>query len=380
MDNYNEIKNTSAEDYTDGSINLMRNRTFNSELRELVNRIKENENSYDDINIDDLSESEVLYLLHQLFYKTKNLKNLHNINTLYNPFLKEYSSDDFRRDLEKYISEKLERELLTLYSILTYNISDKCFSSSSLNNTMNQNIIISLHDNLYGEIVKNRKGFILDNSEILKNPFIRKKFYIENSQDYSKSLFIILLGRITENIRYEIDRNIKNMPLADLLSPLLIIEFEKDLHSDCESIYNYLVSELAIPLLNLECYRSVNLTLKQYDNYEEIVDLVENFLNMALKMRHGAGVYIKSNRHYGKRNLLQLKYLKAKLTKVLPDDSIIIRIGNNKLFIICDKSYIGSINALIDDFNSVYRDYIEISTITRENIREYKSFLIKLCF
>ena len=182
-----EMFDENEYDSTEPDINILRERTFNKELSDLVSKIRVNESREESIEksspkaAKEITDDQLLRLYHRLYYKAINLDKLDKVNSDLNPFelYKESSSDE----IINLIRTEMSKIELQDFSILTFNIEKNCYAAYAnfIPNLHDSNIIIDSLENLYSNILSNNNGFVIDSLTIERNSFLKKRFGAENS-------------------------------------------------------------------------------------------------------------------------------------------------------------------------------------------------------
>ncbi len=342
-------------------VNILRQRTFNDELRSLVVKIREHKYDEDDNELPETvskpepadDASQLLKSLHGLFYRVKNINCLPHINTSMNPITLIKSKITDNASLSSFVGEELSKISIPYFSVLTYNIYKRGFFPEITNITHEsaQNIIISPRSEFYSRIRNKKNGLLMTSSEIQSDLFSCKIFNPVIKSLNDSSVYFILASSLVR----EISDGSRDY-YTDDLSPVLMFVCEKTETQTSAELKQEIIKKISLPLLSMlspvnldfkpnECTSMLQLTLK-----------LDHYLQIYSKKADGFGIVIKSSDYYDKKILIVFKYLYTKLIKIVSNDSFIIRIQKNIIIVFTHENYINDIKAVIDEYNELFKN------------------------
>jgi hypothetical protein len=361
-------------DTADVEIIKARERTFNKELSDLVLRIRSNEpqEKTETESRKEITEDELLRMYHRLYYKAVNLEGRDRINSDLNPFdlYRESSSDD----LLSLINKEIVSLDLPEYAILIYDVDKKCYVnySNHIIDFNENNIIIDPQEGLYSKIADSNNGVVLDQQSIERNSYLNKRF------GFKKSVYLVSFSSFFRDFYKEANLD-KKMDFSDHLSPVLLIQLKENItEHQKNSFYNKIKNKLSIYFfllykkliienlkLNLpnqySLFNFIDYTYRKYSRYEE-------YLCCIIKLRN----YINSEFLY------VLKYLESKLAKKLTEKTTISRIEKDKLVIFTKKSRKKILDDIIDDFNKVHGNILNVRMFMNDENRKSINLLMTI--
>jgi hypothetical protein len=367
------LDNNNFKDTTGDNVNILREKTFNKNLKNLVNRIKDNELIQEHDNIDNLSENELIVELHKLFYKTKNLSSIDNINNEFNlSRIDEKSLDEFIIDK---ITSKLNKFEISSFAILPYQINKKSFSPSfsTFSNIKSEDIVISLRDKLYNEIDKKNHGVLLTPKEITEDPFYSKKFSTHGKSDYF--LYFIFINRLTEKIYFDIDRDLEESWNNKSPSPILMLMISEDKRKNTDKIYSFLNEKLPLHLFLLNDNSYINYSTNDFKDISNIMLITDYFLHLFFKDENDFGILISCKNCEAIEPLLLIKYLHARIKSILKNDSYLIRLRADRLFILTDEKNREEIAEIVTEYNSVCTPIFETLMVSFSDMGNFNYIL-----
>jgi hypothetical protein len=352
--------------------NFLREKTFNSELNSLVNKIFNNEkigeeppDSY--IESDPVERNSLLIKCEKLIYQLKHSEDLNTISSSYNPFEMDINVYDDIDDTADYIKAGLLQSGYSKYQILKYNFNDKAYRSdiNLLDQSYTTEMYFSINDTLITRLKDHAEGFILSPDLISADPFFSKKFLnTDTDETTSRTFYIIKISSLFKNLL-----NIKSFEsriskFEEYLSPLMLIDVTDTGKIKSDLITGSLKKTAALPLMLYFLKNRIKFSINNY-SYEDTLLMIELFIRSAVNTRLKS--YIITLKDYStKENVFILKFLLSKLRKILKKDSLILRISLNSAAAITSSS-LDDIYNIIDRVNSSS----EIITIKSIDYNEY---------
>lgn len=369
-------KNSITDKNIDLDVNVLREKTFNKELSDLVSRIQDNETKKDTLlDINQTTDNELLRMFHQLYYKSINLTDIHTINTDLNPFdlFKEASTDD----LFNLIYYEMNKIGFNQFSILAYNFEQKCYTAycNYINNLNENNIVLTTSENLYVRIINKKDGLIINIHEINNNLYLKKRF------SQGKDLLFISLINFFKDFYSDADLDNVN-DFSDHLLPILIIQLTDGIkENQIKSIYNIIKNKLTVYFFLLHKKIQIDLQNSNYNNLQGIYNFLDFTYQNYNKNKDCVCMIVKCKKYLNIEVLFILKYLQNKLINKLPDNTTTSRIEKDRLIIFTQKAKRKVLDEILEDFNKLFNYTFQIEIfITEEtsnnifflqNIKEY---------
>jgi len=350
-------------------LNFLREKTFNSNLRHLVDRIRDNEPDSADSeifheDIDSLSEEELQLRLYRLYYRAVNIRDNRDINIAFNPFeiQEDASSSSIVDSLNCHIINRMESLELSPFALLSYNIAQKGYMPAihSLDRYHAESIVIGLRDRLFKKILAGPDGVIIDTGEIEEDPFMSKIFSLKEGEE-RRPLYFIMLSTITAEV-------MKELPISgsDTLSPflpsaILMIELPDRSHpATIAAITGTLKRRLALPYFLLNDYQSLVFSSESYEDLDFTYQVLDYLFTIFLLHKDRAGISIKSSAHKNDSMTFLIKYVISKLSHTLYCDSVIVHIIKGRLVILTTGAFVDVIKEIIDEYNRLFNDQFSI--------------------
>jgi len=359
--------------------NLLREKTFNSELNALVNKIFINEKIGEEPSAiqEETDPAERNILLEQcekLIYKLKHTDDLSGLSSNYNPFDADINIYDDIDDTADYIKAGLIQCGYERYQILKYNLKDKSYRSdiNQLDSSYSADMYFSINDPIVLRIAEDSAGFIIDQETIVSDPFLSKKFFNSDSGDNTGRLFyIIKISNLFEDSFFKDKFNNSTGNFDKFLSPLLLVELDNNTNLKIREIFNALKLNAAVPLLLYFLKNRIRFNINNY-SYEDTLLMMELFVKSMIDSKL-TGYIITLKNHTEKDNIFILKFLLSKLRRILKKDSLILRISINIIILFTASPEADSIGRMLERVNSS-GEIISIEPVDYDEYLDSKEF------
>ncbi len=365
----------------DFPVNILREKTFNPDLKNLLDKIEANEQidlpADQTDECDDIPDDRLLMKLHQLFYMVKNLDNTHEINYSFDPYAFNHPDTNLHDKILEYIKNSLGKNCFMLHSILTFSNFHKCYVRAVTGGGKEGYLIINPRDKFYHDIKMSSYGYLLNRHDIEENSFLAKNFTDFLRSKDARSLYFIEMNRITSVLYKEIS-NINDYPaLNDLLPPVIIIEIHND--SSEKEIFDFLCEKLPVHFFILKENSALNLESRNFETFSDLLSTAENFLILHQNLSGFSALIISSRENINYNSLYKMRYIYSRLMRILPGNSIVMRISNNKIIVLSDTIFISLIKQMIDDYNSIDDNSYTIVNIPKTDNNNFNENLKMIC-
>jgi len=337
--------------------NILREKTFNSELNSLVNKIFNNEkmseeplNMYEEF--DSTEKNSLLLKYEKLIYQLKHSGELPSISSHYNPFDTDINVYDDIDDTADYVKAGLMQGGFSKYQILKYNFNDKAYRSdiNYLNESYSSGMFYSINDPLLKKINESPDGFLIDPNLIKSDPFFSKKFLNLDAGDVAIGIYYII--KISSLFKDLIETGIfakRISKFEEFLSPLLLIELEPSDKYNLSEILKLLKETAALPLILYFLKNSIKFGINN-SSYEDILLMIELFIKSSVNTELKSYIFSLKD-CTTKDNIFIFKYFLSKMRRILKRNSLVLRISINRAVIITTESGTGDIHNLLERVN-----------------------------
>ncbi len=350
------------------SINIVRNKTFNPEFRDLVNRVigrepGSGEDVVDFAKIDDMPEEELLKRLYQLHYLSKSLLNNRETNVSFKPFEleKDLVFSDNSDATSEYFRAQFQKTAYPFFAILSYRRPMKGYIPliHNLECYDTENIVLSLRSGLFKKIFDTPEGLIIRSDTIADDFFLTKLFQTKNGPH--KSLYFVMLSSVTEELEKELCSPGVNVIPPFLPSAICMVEIEEaEAHQDVSRITNVLRKRLSLPFLLLSNRLSRDYSLTNFRGLTNAFHLLDYFFSVFIIRGEGVGVNIRFSGPRGPAASFLMKYIISKLNHMLSSDSAIVHFFKNQVLVFTKSSSIDAIAAIVDSHNSLFDEKLSM--------------------
>ncbi|TAL38994.1 MAG: hypothetical protein EPN93_02645 [Spirochaetes bacterium] len=155
---------------------FLREKTFNPELRDLVNKINARESApHIDDDVDSLSEEELIMRFHMLFYHVANLPGRAGTDSASTyAALSAITSED----LGTVLRDGLDGIGIHSYCILAYNMRSKCFTPviNTISDVEIYSLFLDVHDGIYRMLRESADGIFVKREDIAADDALASRF------------------------------------------------------------------------------------------------------------------------------------------------------------------------------------------------------------
>ena len=312
--------------------NILREKTFNPELKDLVSKITSHSKS--DIENASLNsqKDKLLVQFHKLFYTTYALSESINIPEITNLF---YTQDANIGAHSELLSNLLKRYFNFLgckgYSILVGDYKKKSYSMSDTyyDKIPSQKIFIGLYDEILAKINSSDIGYITESEDL--NRFAIQDEFMQNS-----IIYFIRINFLTNALKRELFHynNPNNDPNDDnfIYSPILMLVMPKRAVLPTE-LFKIISKDLAIPLYILAKNTAETIKPLADDDFRTLINKYEFVLQSCYNHGLNNAIVIKLSNPKSKEDAYIMDYIFSKLSFAFPE-SVKFQINPNKIVIL----------------------------------------------
>ncbi len=363
-----------------GEHNILREKTFNAELRHLVDRVTSHETSEriaDDI--DGISDDELIRRLHLLFYRSIHLENagVAQVRLLEIQEIAERDEDS----VVNAIHEGLTALSYPAYALLPFNIEKRCFTPTI--NTINSldvySLFIDIYDGLYAAIAEGGRGLLIGPDTIRDDAFLRKRF-VSKSGIFEDYYYINSLGNLYRPLLVEL-HGAGASDAGFRMSPILIIRMRQaDSSEGAASLDHIIGRRLSLPFL---LYASEELERIGKSGGDLLVHHYRclEYIYMAFsKMVEGRCFIFNFLEYHQARGRYLFSYFQAALRAGLSGSSFIQQLDKNRVAVFAAMNDVEWVKNTASHWSEVHGDIFIISTLDAGKGLNYVDFLNNYVF
>ncbi len=355
------------------SVNIIRNKTFNPELRRLVERVRDNEPGEAHLSQDPVTgqrpgAEELEMELYRLYYRARTLRDNLNVNISFNPFdlQSNLASMDMPEAMFAHMAEEMKALSYPSFAILRYDIERKGFVAARhvLERHDAGNIIISLRDGIFLEMLGAGEGIIVDENAIRNDSFLAKRFMPVDGSE-ARPLYFTALSTLGDLVGRELDTGETAFPLPFLPSSILMAELPPgEGRRDPADIHEALRRKIALHAFLLCDDDSRSRSHFTCDDVESTYTVLDYLFSVFFLRKDCVCISVVSRGRDRPGTGYLVKYIIAKTKRMLSSDSTIIHLLKNRLIFIVPASSRDGMRELVAEFNRLFQD--------RFSMREYR--------
>ncbi len=338
---------------------FLREKTFNSELGFLLNKISNNEKTPDssaglpdDNNIDYSLKKTVLYEIEKMIYRMKHIDESVNNTSFFNPFDLDIDVYDEIDDLNDYIISAMNQAGLGRFLVMKFNLTDNAFRTdiNCIYEDYTSSVFFGLRDSIIDRIKNSNTGIVFSSEQIRDDKFLFKKLRsgFQSPEDITP-FYIIKISTICHDSCKDTFYEEKMSGYDDVISPVLVVSLGKDNTLDPEQIFLKLKSYTAIPLAIYMMNNSVKTVISKF-NYRDTLLLVELIASSSENSSMHLSI-IKLNNYSLKEYIFIFTFLISRIKKLLNRNSLFIRVDIDQSLLVCSDEELAAVEAVIADVN-----------------------------
>jgi|GEM_PF-4089944 len=368
------------------AVNILRERTFNDELRRLVDvvtgREADGKNQHIDESgddIDKISANELLLRFHRLFYRTKNLSSLDGADTRFDPFPGKVLTDKINEAIKILVVKIMEDIAPSGFSLFSYDLKQKGYTvfSSTVEELSAHTTVIGLHDAVFQMIMDHRQGCFVEINDLSDESTFKRLLERVSERKTFEKIYCINLLFITEQLHNEFSSETPDQLSSYLPYPILIILCDRDKPLDESHYYGAIMEKLSFPLSILEENEINDFSFKSSDTMKVLFDKMEYFCQ---RMRNSGfdRIYIVKLQNSSIDTIFILEYIFGAMKQKFPDTVFPVRLNPEGFGLFCKKSADNQIRQALEGFVSITDNSISIEGIDYKDSSEFHHILYTL--
>ncbi|HPS59061.1 MAG TPA: hypothetical protein PK514_13225 [Spirochaetota bacterium] len=337
---------------------FLREKTFNSDLGFLLNKISSNEKQpavqsvNDDNNIDFSLKQTALLEIEKMIYRLKHLEETADNTSHFDPFDIDVDVYDEIDDLNDYIISGMKQSGMNKFLLMRFNLSDNAFRTdiNMIREDYTPGIFFGLKDGIIEQMKNSSSGIIIPPDRIRNDKFLIKKFKDGFSSPEDIPPFYIC--RISSICRESCKNTFYEEKMSgydDIISPVLVIELDKTNRLMPEDIFGILTRYAAIPLGIYMMNYSLKTAISKF-NYRDTLLLVELIANSSDNSSMQLSI-IQLENYSSKEYIFIFTFLLSRIKKLLNRNSLFIRVDIDQTLLVCSVEELAAVNAVIEDIN-----------------------------
>lgn len=355
-----------------GLENILRSRTFNPELKDLINRIGDNEAApARNRGKKDSSRVDIVRGMHSLFYKIKYSYELQESSSPAIP-----DGFDFNREPDsESVAELVLSQILNMGfdsgAVLGYDFQKKGFSPLSSKNT-GSDIFVGIESKIYDRIINSNFGFIMTAEEIAEDQYTSKLF--STGKGISDTYFLNS-SFAAEEIRNSF--SLGSSFISDRLSPLLCVSAES-LNISPEDLFEIIKKDTGVYFILMQKF--LNSSIKKYAG-KSFLDpaMLDLFLRIYSTGDHQSVFNIGLTHNKSSEMIYMLIYLAEKIKFALSGKGIVLRFTPDTILVFSGDDFLYDLSGIMIDFESISANSFYMKKYTPEELLR-SDFILKKYF
>jgi len=354
-----ELDADNVQEVKEKNVNILRDKTFNSELGLLLNTINSNEKTSDtrptgpaEHEIDYNLKNAALLEIEKTIYQLKEFHESGRGQSGFNPFDLDINVYDDIEDTNDYIIAGMNQAGFPLFLLMKFDLEDNAFrvDINTAGGNLTSDAFFSMNDGLFTRLKAEQKGIFLSTGDIREDIFLSKKFgtVIEKKSD-SDGIYLIRLSDLCrEPFSGTAYRN-RLSGFDEVISPILAIKTSEMDRTEEDSIFSRLQHYASIPL----AVYMMNNTMKTGFsglNYRATL-LMVNLFALASENTNRKIVTLKLTDYSDKKDQFIYSYMISKIRKILKMNSLLIRISVSLSVLVCSESELEQVKLITGQIN-----------------------------
>ncbi len=359
----------STEGYTEEELQKIRDKTFTRELRDLVDKVTDQEDMEITPDEERITENNLLHLYHSLFYKAVSLIGMENSNSSFNPL--DYPQDTLYDSLLTSIEEGMADMQMEDFAVLSYDFEKRCYSPwiNQIKDLDGSNLMIDLSEALFKKIFNGAWGVLLTYEEIKESLFLYKRFPLSERE---KVYFFALrnLWSKFSSLYPEI------MSHPGELSTIVMIKTNSPFLNTEEEIHNRIVDHLMVHYLLFDRIISGNLTISA-DNLKRAYSLIEYYYNL-YRCREGGQIFLLRCVYRGSISAYYLfRLLQAKIRGLLYKETVASYIKLDMIIVFTNRDEGERLSEIIEEMNRLHDNLIQKEILEIDDRSSFNHLLLE---
>jgi hypothetical protein len=345
------------------ALEKIRQKTFNDELRLLVDNITAQPS---DSSVEDqshISSMQLLKKFHTLFYKSIHLSHLKDINQKIDTAL--VYEDVSEKVISNKIDDYFENNGVKEYALLFFSVEKKAYIPYlwKITSISREQCIIYPAEQLFHRILGSEQGLLLD-----KKAYRQDADFLHHFGDISfttGNLYFLSLKHVIGHI-YDTFTKQRSDSLDKILLPLLIMRYDSDTIGDVTHWLHSMKQEAALLLYFFSIMREKNISDVPNWSPSYVNAVLDTFTQIHSHNPDSKVLIITHTNLIDYTSYLLMKYIYGKLKKIVSATSSVLFLEREKIILFLDKK---NYTEIIDYLSSLTTTYE--TTFTIQEIQDY---------
>ncbi len=354
-ENQGSLENISSE------LDRIREKTFDSEFKELVGRVTSHRAENRDLQLE--AEKETLARYQKLFYRASNLYWRESAYTAFDPF--SLADSDSKEQLALEIFTEMDSIGFPHFAILTYDFKKKSFACciNHITQLNRENLILDTDEQLFRKTLRNKTGILVYPRDIEKDPYLKKRFASEQSNQVTGILYLLSLEFLRDFIYEECETNIT--PGMPTIPTILLIRIDEKDTFHAEDIFATICEKLS---LHLALYKNMlypNVSDYCTGSIDGALSILDYYYTLYCRVFEGTAMYLCQTTCRTPENSYLFSFFADKLLSTFPSKAALVSIDAYSSFLFCAPDSGTEITKFVTSFCAQSGKFFTIHAIDR---------------
>ncbi|MCX7679471.1 MAG: hypothetical protein N2316_09655 [Spirochaetes bacterium] len=352
-------------------IEKIRERTFDDEFKELVDRVTSHDEKVRDFQRE--TENALLGRFQKLFYKSSNLFWRTNAYVAFNPL--ELPSENMDGQLAIDILTEMDALGFPHFALLTYDFQKKSFACkiNHITQLNRENIVLDVDEQLFRKTIRSNTGIIVRKDEIVGDIFLKKRFSSDRDNFIPNALYFLSLECFQEMVTEECGgHSVVTVPTIPMILLVLLDQYEM---YETELIFEQIRKKMA---LHFMLYKNIIYPqAKSYStgHFEGAISVLEYYYTLYCRVRDGSCMLLYYSPCAEAESDYLFAFLMNKLLSSFSPKIAAVTLVKHATILFIEHDVFPNVMQFIEQYNDEMGNFLEISIHHKEQISAFHDLM-----
>lgn len=357
---YND-ENTNSHEQPLSDLDKIREKTFDSEFKELVGRVTSHRAENRDLQLE--AEKEVLNRYQKLFYRASNLYWRENAYLAFDPF--SMADSDVEQQLALEIFTEMDSMGFPHFALLAYDFKKKSFACriNHITQLNRENLVLNIDEQLFRKTIRSQSGILVHPRDIEKDVFLKKRFASEHGTQVPGTLYFLSLEFLRDIILKECESDVPQSTPTIPTVLLILIDGKETVHA--EDIFKKIREKLS---LHLAIYKNVLYPkVSEYctGSIDGALSILDYYYTMYCRILEGTVMYLRQTSCRSPENSYLFSFFVDKLLSAFPARAALVSIDAYSSFLFCTSDKVTEILKFVTLYIAQTGNFFTVSAIDK---------------
>jgi hypothetical protein len=329
-------------------IERIREKTFDSEFKDLVSRVTSHRPGDRDLEKD--AEQDLIRRFHELFYRASGLFWLEEACPRADHL--DYELASLEDSLALNIYSEMDNLGLRNFAVLAYDFLKKSFACrlNHITQFNRDNLVMDIDEPLFRRIMKSRRGVYVDSASVERDPFLKKRFLQTDREARQGVLYFLSLDFLEEGLFRDAGLETPARPPVIPTVLMVLAETVAD-DSPRNDLYARLKRELSFAFT---LYR--NLLYPRVVDYGIVtlagaIGILEYYHTLYYRVLEGCAMFVRYSQHSNPETDFMFNYLVNRMMDAFPGRVAVVGIDKFSFFAFCRSGDFKALMQLVQAYN-----------------------------